>query len=428
MSERLIDFGGAVLLIAVGNVFFARVMNLKIKRAAFMVLLCALHVLLLLPFLIWGHEIVLYGTFVLSIPLLFAAGVFCSDDAKFVIFLAAIAGWIFGAANALFWHLLHPTAQHLFQGEHATLLRLAVTSAGFLADLLMAWLAPRFLVNRVLTQMKRYANWSIVLQYAAILLFNATLLFFVAGVCAALTSRAPELAAAMIAVIWGWYAIVGGVNFLTFHMISKVSERNEIAANLEKKETEARMHKEYAELVTRNAERLSRWQHNTNDILAAMRMAVQDEKVIQMIDELGIKISVPAIPRYTGDIVLDTCLAAKAEEARKKDVRLHMQIALPSPVSMTSVELMRIFLNLLDNAIRAAAAMPDPADRAVEIECKKNAGFLYINTRNRFLEDKTPHGTGQGTVILRKFAEQYHGTFVSQPRGGEWAAMLALKL
>jgi len=34
----------------------------------------------------------------------------------------------------------------------------------------------------------------------------------------------------------------------------------------------------------------------------------------------------------------------------------------------------------------------------------------------------------QGNVILQKFAEQYHGTYVNEQCDGDWVSMLALKL
>jgi len=276
--------------------------------------------------------------------------------------------------------------------------------------------------------MERYANWRLALQYCFILVVNALMLFSMAVLCTALTACVPKLGVALLVFSWGWYIIVGFVNILTFQLMAKISERNEIAANLRLKEAEAQASLEYAELIKSNAARLTHWQHDMNKVIANVCASTRNEEVLAAMNELSIKISLPAVPDYTGNLLLNTCLASQMEQAQELNVRLHLQVDLPKDVPMSGIELVRIFSNLLDNAIRAASVLPNPLERVVDAECRANAGFLYITTRNRYIKEATPHGTGQGAVILRKFAEQYHGVYTNKQDDGEWFAQLALKL
>ena len=428
MTELLIEFACAALLLATGNLFFGSVLNLKIKRAAFTALLCTLAVLLLLPFLIWGHMFLLYTVFALWVFVLFAVGVIYSSDTRPVVFWAALPVWVLGPGNILFANLLQPIAFQLWGNEQTVLIYslksvlLIVLNISYYAVIL------RFLATGAKVQMKRYANWTLALQYGLILIINALMLFSMAALCTALAARLRNYGIALLVFAWAWYGIAGVVNLLTFRMMAKISERNELAAHREQKEMEIQLNREYTAVLEHNAERLKRWQHDTNNLIAAMKLSVSDKQRAAALDELSIKIGVPAVTDYTNNVLLNQTLMLKAEEARRHDVRLVMQIALPERVPLTDIELMRIFTNLLDNAIRAAAALPEPGERVLEVVCKENAGYLYISTRNRFLEGGAPSGTGRGTEILRKFEASHQGKFTSKPCGDVWVAQLAVKL
>jgi len=428
MTERLIEFLCAVSLLAIDNLFFGSILNLKIRRTAFTALLCALDTLLLLPFLIWGHILLLYPVFVLCAFFSFVAGVICSNDMRPFVFWAVWPILILGPADMLFVNLLQPIVFHIWGNERSVPIYLIEAVFLIILNVSYCMVILRFLKKGVKAQIKAYTNWQIALQHSLILIINAVVLFSLAALCTALAVRTQNREAALLALAWALYGIVGVVNLLTFRILAKISEGNELAAHREQKEIEAQLGQEYAAIANHNAKRLKRWQHDTNNLIATLRLSASDKRIMSALDDLAIKISVPCVADYTSNILLNETLMLKAEEARARDVRLVMQIALPEQVPLTDIELIRIFSNLLDNAIRAAAEMPDPGERTVEIVCKENAGYLYISTRNHFREDSTPRGTGRGTEIIRKFEKSHQAQFTSKPHGDEWIAQLAVRL
>ena len=428
MTERLIEFLCAVLLLAIGNLFFGSILNLKIRRTAFTVLLCALDTLLLLPFLVWGYILLLYPVFVLCAFFSFVAGVFFSNDMRSVVYWAVWPILILGPADMLFVNLLQPIIFHIWGNERSVPIYLIEAVFLIILNVSYCMIILRFLKKGVKAQIKAYANWQIALQHSLVLIINAVVLFSLASLCTALAIRTQNQGAALLVLAWVLFGIVGVVNLLTFRILAKISERNELAANQKQKEVEAQLGQEYAAVANHNAERLERWQHDANNVIATLRLSVSDKQSADALDDFAIKIGVPAVAKYADNILLNQTLMINAEKARARDVRLAVQIALPKQVPLSDIEIIRIFSNLLDNAIRAAAEMPEPAQRVVEVVCKENAGYLYISTRNHFLEGSVLHGTGRGTEILRKFEKSHHAQFTSKPQGDEWIAQLAVKL
>lgn|GEM_PF-3706134 len=428
MGERLITFGGAALLIAIGNLFYSSILNLKIKRWAFMAALCVMHSLLLVPFLLSGNVFLLYGVFVLWFPAMFAMGVRYSDDAGYMVFLAAVTAWICGSGNAIFVHLQYPIAVQLFEGKHPALPRLCIVVIGGICDSFLIWVVLRKFIAKMKEQFRHFATWSIALQQSLVLVINACMLFSVTWFCAALASHIRR-GDVLLLFVWVCYFAVSVINVMAFQMAGKISERNEIAANLKRAEREAQENKAWAELVTAHAERENRWRHDMNALLQSVVHAAPSGELRAMAEKIGFKISsVPVIPKYSGILCLDITLGTLADEARAKGVRLDVSVRLPEPCPIPGEELVRMFSNLLNNAARAAACMPELSQRVVEVTAHHAAGFLYINTRNRFREDASPHGTGRGAAILQKFAKQYHGSYRSAPEGDVWVASLSLML
>lgn len=146
----------------------------------------------------------------------------------------------------------------------------------------------------------------------------------------------------------------------------------------------------------------------------------------------------------TNDTILDCTISDKRDLAREKQIAFTYNIPTGLPeIRMEDVDKIRLFANLLDNAIEAAGAVP------MEDQNEKNKRFIHISILNRgsnfFItveNSKRPeisvtenqfHTTkldaenhGRGIRIIRQIVSKYDGTveFIDKGDTFEVAIML----
>lgn len=132
--------------------------------------------------------------------------------------------------------------------------------------------------------------------------------------------------------------------------------------------------------------------------------------------------------RYCEHSVVNAVLTCKSEEAARAGVVLRTRVALPARLAVEDVHLCSLFSNLLDNALRAAAALP--ADRRwVEADSRVCGDTLFVNVHNPYQEGQEPHGeNGYGLKIVKEIAGQYEGELIIQKENGLFTAIAALEL
>lgn len=106
----------------------------------------------------------------------------------------------------------------------------------------------------------------------------------------------------------------------------------------------------------------------------------------------------------TGNIVVDSILNFKIQEAEQMSIQIQTSIAIPSELNISSFDLVIILGNLLDNAIAAVNKLP----KKEPIQCKMifNEGKLLIKIVNVFsgiLNEKN------GRFITQKDDKNLHG-------------------
>ncbi|WP_210166180.1 sensor histidine kinase [Desulfitobacterium hafniense] len=134
--------------------------------------------------------------------------------------------------------------------------------------------------------------------------------------------------------------------------------------------------------------------------------------------------------------IVEAVLFNKIEYANSLGIRTNINVSLSEDVGVNEVDLMRVFSNLLDNAIKGCRTVQDHADRFIELGAKCQAGFLIVKMENsKSLEqknsadikkDRTRHG--QGLRIVEEIARKYEGTFHYEDKGTTFEVTLALAI
>lgn len=220
-----------------------------------------------------------------------------------------------------------------------------------------------------------------------------------------------------------WLAVTA-IFGLSFSLIAL--ERNqqlrEQQVRLAVESTEMKYELSNALRAQRADQNLRRLYHDMKNHLLAIQSMAGDQKELR--DYLGGLL--PQLEDYgnrlnTGSPIIDALLGDKRERAAGAGVRLHVQLDL-SPLSfIDNAELVAIFGNAVDNAVKAAAECADGDERCVYIKGRRVRDMYFLSFENRYAgersrqagrfltgkADKELHGIGLGSI--EKAAARYSG-------------------
>lgn len=142
------------------------------------------------------------------------------------------------------------------------------------------------------------------------------------------------------------------------------------------------------------------------------------------VDELQSLVSLYDRAVHTGSEVIDVLLADKGLSCEKEGIRLSCMVDGAKFSFMTSSDLYSLFGNILDNAVAAAAALPDEDLRVVSITSTASAGMLFLHEENYFAGevrmeagipqtstgDEAHHGFGTRSIayVAKKYGGEAH--------------------
>lgn len=140
------------------------------------------------------------------------------------------------------------------------------------------------------------------------------------------------------------------------------------------------------------------------------------------VSELGSLVSLYDRAVHTGSEVIDVLLADKGLSCEKEGVRLSCMVDGAKFSFMTSADLYSLFGNIVDNAVTAAAALPERDRRVVSITSSVSAGMLFLHEENYFAGDVRMEA---GIPQTSTGDEAHHGfgtrsiAYVAKKYGGE---------
>src|SRR5699024_10873185 len=104
----------------------------------------------------------------------------------------------------------------------------------------------------------------------------------------------------------------------------------------------------------------------------------------------------------TGNIIIDSILNFKLQEADRNNIKVQLELSIPSQLSVTSFDLLVILGNLLDNAINASCNIEE-RKRNINISIRFEKSMLIIKIKNQFNGEILYHGDKIITSNENKF-------------------------
>lgn len=163
----------------------------------------------------------------------------------------------------------------------------------------------------------------------------------------------------------------------------------------------------YAEMTERNKE-IKKHIHDTKNLLLVLQSYVMQGKIHdaethlkEMLDNLD-----SGTMDYTGNIVLDTVLGAKINEAQKHAVKIVPAIALYGQLNIKVLDLALLLGNALDNAIEATSKINGETKKKIYLTVKLHQDILHIVVKNPVMH---PVQIENNSVKTNKENAEMHG-------------------
>lgn len=203
-------------------------------------------------------------------------------------------------------------------------------------------------------------------------------------------------------------------------------------AEVELKELKYAMEVEKAHYhqIEENRELIAHIRHDLkNQIQSAKHLAAEGHQgqAMELLDSITDALNQTNEYLYSTIPIVNAVMNEKKKECLENKIVLESDLHMPENIPFEDVVLCSLFSNLLDNAIRAAAAEKEGA-RWIRVSSIYEGSFLIIKVRNASKPpEKLREGHGNGTKILELIAEMHNGSYKKEYHEGEYTAIVTLE-
>ena len=178
-----------------------------------------------------------------------------------------------------------------------------------------------------------------------------------------------------------------------------------------------------------NVRRLWHDYDNTLTAIGALLDMGRTDDIRALVSQTSTELAKARIVR-TGSPIVDAVLYSKQLTAAEQGIRLTCSLLWSERIPVEEIDLMRVFSNLLDNAIRYCEALPEGAERRIDVTSALRGRICVVSFINSYLESAPPAlpaaGSdaadaehGHGLAIVRSIAEKYGGTLTIDAADGK---------
>ncbi|MNO34933.1 sensory histidine kinase DcuS [compost metagenome] len=134
----------------------------------------------------------------------------------------------------------------------------------------------------------------------------------------------------------------------------------------------------------------------------------EKDKASKLIDDIQhtMRKSVLVHKHYSNNFILDAILQDGANACDDCNIRFSAQVHIPPQTALSELDIIRIFSNVLNNAIEACYRIVDYTDRFIDVSSSTNEGWTCIVITNSFNGEIMLEGEG---LVTTKRNKENHG-------------------
>jgi two-component system sensor histidine kinase AgrC len=139
--------------------------------------------------------------------------------------------------------------------------------------------------------------------------------------------------------------------------------------------------------------------------------------------------------RYCENITINLVFSAFSDKAEKLGVRLNIEANIADAIPINETALCTLFSNGLENAVLAAAQLPDEKQRNVRVNCQLHKGHILLFIKNPYIgkvvfQDHLPisdcPGHGFGSKSIKLIADMHGGYCSFDAKDGTFTLKVVL--
>lgn len=223
------------------------------------------------------------------------------------------------------------------------------------------------------------------------------------------------------------------MNIVVFYLYDMISSSFEVKKQKEEYEQQLEWQKTYYDSLAENQDTIRKIKHDMQNSLQVISKLITEGKIVEVSDylkDLIFEQSQVDCLVTTGNEAIDTVLNIKFSRASYYNIEVNKDINIPSSLPITYQESIRIFGNLLDNAINALKEQEE-IKKTIKWFMFYKANALILQVSNQYMgkpvkysKDSFLHGLG--LEIVKTTVEAYNGTFSIEDDGKNFTVNIIL--
>ncbi len=226
------------------------------------------------------------------------------------------------------------------------------------------------------------------------------------------------------------------VSIAIFMVTKTIKEKEDEAKILTAMYYESDKYAYYRQIEQKNLE-IRQLSHDINNHLATIRNLsenIEDESVYKYVNELISDYDKPT-PSFCANRIADAVLVHEMQNAREKGVKLVISVQIPQEFFVSSVDLVSLISNIIDNAVEASQSSNEKAvdfkafcdKHSFNIICKNTySGELKKNGKKLLTTKQNSDNHGLGIEIIKKVVEKYNGKYNAEYSDNKFNAVVYL--
>ncbi len=231
------------------------------------------------------------------------------------------------------------------------------------------------------------------------------------------------------------------VDILALNQYAKNIDAVKLKAENESLEYTNKLNYQYFSDLKDNETELQKIKHDIGNSLEIVQELIYQSDTVQptaqqLLDELSETANQIETGFYCANSLINAIITNKNKTCLKESIHLETEINLTDSITIEDAVVCRALVNMIDNAIEANQNISDITLRKIILKVKTKENYLYIKSINPLpgedlniektsKADKKEHGFG--IKILRDFAKQYNGEYITSSENGMFISLLTLQ-
>jgi len=232
------------------------------------------------------------------------------------------------------------------------------------------------------------------------------------------------------------------LDYLAYYMIYKICKMNDEKNQLRIRNMELERINDLMTVSDQNLQKLRELKHDEKNHYAYMKYLIENKQYPELEDffaSYADGVLEPISYISCNNKILCSILNVEYSKAKASSIQLDVKLAVPDVLPFSSVDLVSLISNLIDNAIEACKsyAIKDPV---ITVRIREYRQYLMVDVKNQIpedvtiemiegvrttKEDKALHGYGK--KIVKKIVRLYDGTYLNKAEKGSYEVQLMLK-